>query len=313
MQYTLKQLRYFTAAAEAGSISGGAERCAVSQPSVSAAVAHLEEVLGVQLFVRQHARGLALTPSGRRLHAAAQTLLLQAGELAEEARGLAGGFSGDLDVGCFVTFAPIVLPGLLRALATTQPLIRIRPHEEDLRALQDGLRNGRYEVALTYDLNLEKDIAFEPVVPVPLYAALPADHRLASAAELALRDLEHEPLVLLGLPDSRGHFLSLFAEAGFEPDIACETRSFEMVRGLVANGCGYGLLHTRAPHNRTLDGSSLVCIPIRKPRRVMHMGLARLNHARSTSKSRAFGDVCHARLAALLDNGTAPLESAVRC
>ncbi|MDE0047339.1 MAG: LysR family transcriptional regulator [bacterium] len=306
IRYTLKQLRYFTAAAEAGSISGGADRCAVSQPSVSAAVAHLEDVLGVQLFVRQHARGLALTPAGRRLHAAAQALLLQADELAEEAGGLASGLSGDLDVGCFVTFAPIVLPGLLRVLAATQPLIRIRPHEDDLRALQHGLRNGRYEVALTYDLNLENDIDFEPVVPVPLYAALPSDHRLASAAALDLRDLEDEPLVLLGLPDSRGHFLSLFAEAGFEPDIAYETRSFEMVRGLVANGYGYGLLHTRAPHNRTLDGSSLVCVPIREPRRAMHMGLARLKHARSTGMGRAFGDVCHAHLAGLLDNGMLP-------
>ena len=306
IRYTLKQLRYFTAAAEAGSVSGGAERCAVSQPSVSAAVAHLEDVLGVQLFVRQHARGLALTPAGRRLHAAAQALLLQAGELTEEASGLSGGLSGDLDVGCFVTFAPIVLPGLLRVLAARQPLIRVRPHEDDLRALQHGLRNGRFEVALTYDLNLEKDIAFEPVVPVPLYAALPADHRLASAEELDLRDLEGEPLVLLGLPDSRGHFLSLFAEAGFEPDIAYETRSFEMVRGLVANGYGYGLLHTRAPHDRTLDGSSLVCVSVSEPRRSMHMGLARLKHARSTGMSRAFGDICHAHLAGLLDNGVPP-------
>ncbi len=303
IRYTLKQLRYFTAAAEAGSISGGAERCAVSQPSVSAAVAHLEDVLGVQLFVRQHARGLALTPAGRRLNAAAQALLLQAGELAEEASGLAGGLAGDLDVGCFVTFAPIVLPGLLRVLAARQPLIRIRPHEDDLRALQRGLRSGRFEVALTYDLNLEKDIAFEPVVPVPLYAALPANHRLASAADLDLRDLEGEPLVLLGLPDSRGHFLSLFAEAGLEPDIAYETQSFEMVRGLVANGYGYGLLHTRAPHNRTLDGSSLVCVPIREPFRTMHMGLARLTHVRPTGMSRAFGDICHAHLGGLLDDG----------
>ena len=79
-----------------------------------------------------------------------------------------------------------------------------------------------------------------------------------------------------------------------------------MVRGLVANGYGYGLLHTRAPHNRTLDGSSLVCVPIREPCRAMHMGLARLKQARSTGMSRAFGEVCHAHLAGLLDNGALP-------
>ena len=306
IRYTLKHLRYFTAAAEEGSITGGAERCNVSQPSVSAAVAHLEDVFGVQLFVRHHAQGLALTPAGRRLQMAAQALLLHAEDLMQEAGSLADGLAGDLDIGCFVTFAPIVLPGLLRVLATEHPLIRIRPHEDDLRALQDGLRDGRFEVVLTFDLNLEKDIAFESVVTVPLYAALPPDHRLAGAQHLGLGDLEGEPLVLLALPDSRSYFLSLFTEAGFEPRIAYETRSFEMVRGLVANGYGYGLLHTRAPHDRTLDGSLLACVPVIEPRREMHLGIARLKDSRSTRMSRAFVDVCHEHLTDLLDAEARP-------
>ena len=57
MNYTLKHLRYFTAAAEAGSVTGASELCHVSQPSVSAAIAHLEDVFGVQLFIRHHAQG----------------------------------------------------------------------------------------------------------------------------------------------------------------------------------------------------------------------------------------------------------------
>ena len=304
IRYTLRQLQYFVAAAETGSITAGAGLCNVSQPSVSAAVAHLEEVFGVQLFVRRHAQGLALTPAGRRLQKASRALLAQAGDLVEEAGGLAEGIAGDLDIGCFVTFAPIVLPGLIRVLKAEQPLIGIRPHEDDLRALQDGLRNGRFEVALTFDLNLEKDVGFEPLVAVPLYAALPADHRLADRPSLELGDLAGEPLVLLALPDSRSYFLSLFDEAGFEPRIAYETRSFEMVRGLVANGYGYGLLHSRAPHDRTLDGSPLACVPLTRPGRVMKMGLARLKDSRPTRMSRAFADVCRQHLADLLDDGS---------
>ncbi len=304
IRYTLRQLAYFTAAAAAGSISGGARACHVSQPSVSAAVAHLENVFGVRLFVRQHARGLALTPAGRRLNVAAGALLRQAEDLTQEAHGLAEGLAGDLDVGCFVTFAPLVLPGLLRVLAGRHPLIRIRPHEDDLRALQDGLTAGRFEVALTFDLRLDKEVAFEPLVAVPLHALLPEDHRLARAPQLALDDLDGEPLVLLGLPDSRSYFLSIFSEAGLEPRIAYETRSFEMVRGLVANGYGYSLLHTRAPGNRTLDGAAVACVPVASPRRRMHMGLARLGDSRATRMSRAFGDVCREHLAGLL--GQAP-------
>ena len=301
IHYTLKHLRYFVAAADAGSVTGAARSCHVSQPSVSAAVAHLEEVFGVQLFVRRHARGLSLTPAGRRLRTAARGLLAHAEELAQDAEGLAEGLAGDFDAGCFVTFAPIVLPGLLRVLASEHPAIRVRPHEDDLRALQDGLRRGRFEVALTYDLNLASDIAFEAVVAVPIYVALPAGHRLARRERVRLRELADEPLVLLGLPDSRGHFLSVFAEAGIEPRIAYETRSFEMVRSLVANGYGYSLLHSRAPHHRALDGSALVCVPLEEPEREIHMGLARLAVSRPTRMGLAFARVCRERLPDLLD------------
>ena len=216
------------------------------------------------------------------------------------ADGLAEGLVGELDVGCFVTFAPIVLPGLLRVLAERHPGIRVRPHEDDLRALQDGLARGRFGLALTYDLNLAAGVAFESLVALPLYVALPARHPLAGRAKLRLRELAGEPLVLLGLPDSRSYFLSVFAEAGFEPEIACETRSFEMVRGLVANGHGYSLLHSRAPHRRALDGATLACVPLAEPRREIHMGLARLSEVRATRMDRAFAEVCRECLADLL-------------
>ena len=300
MNYTLKHLRYFTAAAEAGSVTGAAELCHVSQPSVSAAIAHLEDVFGVQLFIRHHAQGLALTPAGRRLNSSARDLLAHAAELAQDAAGLAEGLEGELDVGCFVTFAPFVLPGLLRVLAGEHPLIRVRPHEDDLKALPEGLRRGRYEIAVTYDLNLPQDIAFEPLVVVPVHVLLPGSHRLARRRSVKLTELAEEPLVLLALPESRNHFLSVFAEAGFEPRIAYETSSFEMVRGLVANGYGYGLMHSRAPHNRALDGSPLACVPLSEPKREMHMGLARLETTRQTRMGLAFAETCRRHLSALL-------------
>jgi DNA-binding transcriptional LysR family regulator len=98
----------------------------------------------------------------------------------------------------------------------------------------------------------------------------------------------------------------MFAEAGMEPNIAYETGSFEMVRGLVANGYGYSLLHSRAPHHRALDGSPLVSIPLSEPMREMHMGLARLASSRPTRMAQAFAQVCRDHLHVLLaDQGEA--------
>src|SRR5438552_13597925 len=82
IRYTLKQLAYFTAAAEEESVTGAARALNVSQPSISAAIAHLERVLGVQLFLRHHAQGLSLTAAGRTIFAEARNLLAHAGELA---------------------------------------------------------------------------------------------------------------------------------------------------------------------------------------------------------------------------------------
>ncbi len=81
MRYTLRQLGYFIAAAETGSITLASERVHISQPSISTAISHLERELGVQLFVRHHAQGLSLTPIG-------QIMLKEAKRLVEQAEGL---------------------------------------------------------------------------------------------------------------------------------------------------------------------------------------------------------------------------------
>ena len=223
MRYTLKQLAYFVTAADTGSITAAARQLHISQPSISAAIAQLERQFGLELFVRHHAQGLSLTPTGQRLLAEARHLLAQARDFHEGAIELAESAAGEIDVGCFVTFAPMIIPGLLRAMRQAHPDIRIRLHEHDTEALQEGLREGRFDLALTYDLNIGADMAFEGLVDVPLHAMLPADHRFAARKRVALAELIEEPFVLLALPASRDYFLSLFYGLGLRPNLAHES------------------------------------------------------------------------------------------
>ncbi|TGV75972.1 LysR family transcriptional regulator, partial [Mesorhizobium sp. M00.F.Ca.ET.149.01.1.1] len=65
LRFTLRQLEYFVAVGEAGSIAKAAEQVNVSPPSISASIAQLEAEFGVQLFVRKHSHALALTAGGR--------------------------------------------------------------------------------------------------------------------------------------------------------------------------------------------------------------------------------------------------------
>lgn len=81
MRFTLRQLEYFIAASEVGSITLASERIHISQPSISTAISHLEKELSVQLFIRHHAHGLSPTPVGRELLREAKALVAQAQNL----------------------------------------------------------------------------------------------------------------------------------------------------------------------------------------------------------------------------------------
>jgi DNA-binding transcriptional LysR family regulator len=73
--YNLRQLKYFVTTADCGSVAEASRKLYIAQPSVSTAIKHLEESFGVQLFIRHHAQGVSLTPSGSRFYRKALELL----------------------------------------------------------------------------------------------------------------------------------------------------------------------------------------------------------------------------------------------
>lgn len=293
MRYTLRQLRYFVAAGESGSITKAAARIHVSQPSISAAVAHLEDVFGVQLFVRHRAHGLSPTPAGQRLLGEAKRLLRQAEGLHHAASELGDSLSGELEVGCFTTLAPLVMPSLIKEFCALHPEARIRCHEVHQEDLLDGLARGRFEVALAYDLHLGADFAFDPVAAFPTHAIVAPDHRLARRARISLGELIDDPMILLDLPHSRDYFRSLFLSLGLEPRIAHRTASPHMVRALVANGFGYSLMNARVDGDRALDGRPFRVIALADKVRPLRLGVVTLARGRPTRLAAAFAGHCH--------------------
>jgi DNA-binding transcriptional LysR family regulator len=179
VKYTLKHLTYFVAAAEQQSVTEAARLLNISQPSISTAIAHLERILAVQLFLRHHAQGLSLTAAGRRIFIEARGLLAHAGELSTAAVGADAAIEGWVDVGCFLTFAPYYLPGLLRALRQRHPDLRVRLHEGDAEHIQKSLTMGALDLAIVYDFGLGAEFTHEPLTQLAPYALVERDHRLA--------------------------------------------------------------------------------------------------------------------------------------
>jgi DNA-binding transcriptional LysR family regulator len=296
MRYTLRQLEYFVAAGEAGSITLASERIHISQPSISTAISHLEQELSVQLFVRHHAQGLSLTPAGRELLREAKSLIAQAEGLYLLASETTDQVRGSLSLGCMLTLAPMLVPELTYSFTSAYPSVAIRHMEGDHEELFQGIRHSELDLAICYDLHIPDDIEFTPLVELPPHVLASADDPLACQSSVALAELAERPMILLDLPISREYFLALFLKQELEPAIAARSAHQEVVRTMVANGYGYSIFNVTPRSDYALDGRRLVRLRLEGEHRPMTIGIATLKSLRKTKLVAAFGSHCQAHI-----------------
>ena len=292
LRFTLRQLEYFVAVGEAGSIVKAAEQVNVSPPSISASIAQLEAEFGIQLFVRKHSHGLSLTSGGRVFLKEASRLLSEAEALHDVAGDIVEKVRGPLAIGCLSTFAQIMLPALRRRFEGANPDVRVRQFELNQGQLLEMLQRGDIDLALTYDLDLSQDMTFVPLVLLPAYVLLPAGHALATKTSISTEELVDEPMVLLDLPVSREYFLSAFQQKGLRPNIAERTGDIAVMRSLVANGFGYGIANMRPLNTLSPDGKPLAFVPLVGGLRSLTMGILMPNGEHRTKTVQAFIDHC---------------------
>lgn len=290
LRYTLRQLEYFVAVGETGSIARASERINVSSPSISSAIAQLEREFGLPLFVRQHAQGLSPTQAGRQMLDQARIVLREARAMTDIAGDISGSVQGPLSVGCLLTFAQLVLPTMRRGFQADYPDVRLRQHEMNQMELFNALRRSEIDVALTYDLNLPADLQFTGLVSLPPIALMSETHPLAAQPEVSMADLSGHPLVLLDLPFSAEYFLSLFDQVGQRPVIAERTRDMAVMRSMVGNDFGYSIANVRPLSDTAPDGNPVRVIPISGGVRPLRMGLLTAQDVDRSNAVRAFMD-----------------------
>ncbi|MCB5410459.1 LysR family transcriptional regulator [Pseudogemmobacter faecipullorum] len=288
LRYTLRQLEYFVAVGETGSIAAASQRVNVSSPSISAGISQLEQELGLRLFVRHHAQGLSPTPAGLKIIAEAREVLQKAAGLRDLAGDLSGFVRGPLAVGCLSTFAQVLLPGLRRGFVETYSEVRISQTEADQPELFSLLRQARIDLALTYDLSLPRDLVFDSLIEMPPLVALAEHHPLAAKSEVTVDELAPHPMVLLDLPLSTDYFLSFFTRAGLHANVAERTRDMAVMRSLVANGFGYSIVNMRPNRNVAPDGTPMRFIPLTGTDSVLRLGLLSTRGVKSTRLHGAF-------------------------
>ena len=292
VRFTLRQLAYFVAAGETGSVTQASERVNISQPSISAAILHLEREFGLQLFIRHHAQGLSLTPAGVRFLQAAKIVLQSAHDLYDVASEATSSISGSINVGSFCTYAPVLIPELCKTFLDRHPGVELNVTEGSEASLLEKLRHAQIDVALTYDMYVTPDIGFEPLARLPTYVLAAAEHPLASRPSVRLEELRDERFILLDLPLSREYFLSLFSRADISPSIVAHTPNPETLRSYVGSGFGISLMTARPLSKVAVNGTRLEYVPLEGDHPPMVLGLATLKELRRTRVVGAFEAHC---------------------
>jgi len=240
--FTLRQLQYAVAVADALSFRKAAERCHVSQPSLSAQLAQMEEALGVRLFERDRRRVL-VTPAGKELLERARRLLVEGDDLLWAARRAGDPLAGTLRIGVIPTISPYLLPSATPALRAAYPRLTTLWVEDKTGALVRDLETGSLDAAL---LALEADLGdveSEIVALDPFVLATRPDDPLGAGPTLAKpAELRNANVLLL----DDGHCFRdqalAFCSRAKARELEFRATSLPTLAQMVAGGAGVTLL-----------------------------------------------------------------------
>lgn len=273
MSITLRQLKYFVAAAELGQISQAAIQLAISQSAVTSAIRELEETVGAALFERG-AHGVTLTHSGRGFLNHAYNILSSVDE-ALRMPSAAEDVSGRLLLAASYTVIGYFLPYHLQRLSQQYPQLDIQLHELNRSAIEEGLIANRYDMAVLLTSNVANpDLAVEHFFGSPRRLWLPARHPLLERDTVTLEDVAREPFIMLTVDEAAYTALRYWNETPFKPDVRLRTSSVEAVRSMVANGSGVTVLSDMVYRPWSLEGRRIETIQLKDPIPPMNVGLA---------------------------------------
>ena len=245
---TLTELRYIVTLAHERHFGRAAEKCHVSQPTLSIAVKKVEQRYAVVLFERSSSE-VRLTPIGEHIAAQAERVLEEAGKLADIAAQGRDPLAGPLRLGVIYTIAPYLLPRLIPALNAHAPRMPIYLQENFTVRLAEQLRSGELDAIVVALPFAEPGIVSAPVYDEPFYLALPKGHPFAERSEISSDEVAGENLLLLGngncFRDQVVHACSQLAKPGSLAQ-ALEGGSLETVRYMVASGAGMSVVPASA-------------------------------------------------------------------
>jgi DNA-binding transcriptional LysR family regulator len=269
----LRRLECFVAVAEAGHFHRAAEALNLSQPAVSAHVAHLEAELGVTLLDRNR-RGLALTAAGTALLRRAQALLPALRAALAEATAVGEGRVGTVQIGFWGTASYQFLPRALHLAEQEFPDARIVLRQMRTEPQVAALLAGELDLAIVREPRVPTGVVASLLIAENFLVALPSAHPLTAERCVRAEMLHAQPLVTVpkDIRVMREAIMAEFADAGATPVVVDEVADMATVLGLVAAGRGLALVPSSVA---CLTMAGVAFRPLAQPRRRVEQWLWR--------------------------------------
>ncbi len=288
---TLRQLQFLCALADHGSFSRAAEVSLVAQPTLSAAIKEIEELLGVRLFERV-ARGARLTPAGEEAVERARQILADTQDLVATARKTNAPLSGTFRLGAIPTIAPFVLPQALKKLREDYPALALYLREEKTAELILALKSQMIDAALIALPWPMPGTQTMEIAPDAFWLAYPSGHRLETAKTVSPADLEDETLLLLEEGHClRGHALSACSLPGVERGKEFAATSLQTMVQMVGGGLGLSLIPELAIKAGIAEGTGTVVREFSKAVPSRTIGIAWRKGSASEADARLIGTI----------------------
>ena len=258
MAFSFRQIRYFAAIAELGSLSGAAKELNVTPSSITVGIHDLEEELGCRLFDR-HARGMELTVKGRQFLRHARNVLASVADARRSLEEDTAPIRGRLNLGVTTLVAGYVLAELLTRFRHSMPGIEVSIVEDTREDLEHLLIGGKLDAAAIIlppdrqNQSLQSSVI--EISPYRLWMAL--GHPLSKLSEITAADLAGTPHILLSTDEIAETAEARWRQMGIRPDVLLRTRSVEAVRSLVATGAGVAVLPDVAYRRWSLEGDKV--------------------------------------------------------
>ncbi len=285
----LKDLGYLVAVADTRHFGRAAQRCFVSQPTLSSQLKKLEDYLGVQLIERQP-RNVTLTEAGEQIVARARRILEASAEVVTLARAYRDPLAGRLRVALLPTIGPYLLPRISQSIRKSLPRLELRLYEYQTSQMLERLEAGEIDLGvLALPVTLDGLAARELYVE-PFVVAVPDRHRLAKHASIRLDELKGESLLLLEDGHClRDQALEVCGRIGLHEKQDFRATSLETLRQMVATGAGVTLLPELASRGAYGNARGVAVRPFERPAPSRHVGAV---WRKTTARQAAIDEVC---------------------